>query len=66
MSRMIESGEGFVAAYQQNLARMAESGLDDVELGRDACGVGCIVAIDGKPRREVVAKGIEALRLPLI
>jgi glutamate synthase domain-containing protein 1 len=22
---------------------------------RDACGVGCVVAIDGKPRREVVS-----------
>ena len=28
---------------------------------RDACGVGFVAAIDGKPRREVVEKGIEAL-----
>ncbi len=28
---------------------------------RDACGVGFIAAIDGKPRREVVEKAIEAL-----
>ncbi|HWT96098.1 MAG TPA: glutamate synthase large subunit, partial [Terriglobales bacterium] len=28
----------------------------------DACGVGTIVAIDGKPRRDVVLKGIEALK----
>ncbi len=29
---------------------------------RDACGVGCVVAIDGQPRREVVLAGIEALK----
>ncbi len=29
---------------------------------RDGCGVGCVVAIDGQPRREVVLKGIEALK----
>src|SRR5262245_59383281 len=58
----VETGEAFVAAYAANVERMHEAGLDDVELGRDSCGVGCVVAIDGKPRREVVAKGIEALR----
>ena len=28
----------------------------------DACGVGLVVALDGKPRREVVVAGIEALK----
>jgi glutamate synthase (NADPH/NADH) large chain len=57
-----ERGADFVAAYRANLARMAAAGLDDLDLGRDACGVGCVVAIDGRPRREVVVKGIEALK----
>ena len=62
MTRSTETGEAFVAAYAQNVERLHAAGLDDLELGRDSCGVGCVVAIDGKPRREVVVKGIEALR----
>ncbi|MET1026778.1 MAG: glutamate synthase large subunit, partial [Dongiaceae bacterium] len=37
-------------------------GLYDPADEHDACGVGMIVAIDGKPRRDVVLKGIEALK----
>ena len=43
-------------------AELAERGLYDPASERDACGVGCVVAIDGRPRREVVVKGIEALK----
>src|SRR5262249_19210685 len=32
------------------------------EYEHDACGVGFIAAIDGKPRREVVLRAIEALK----
>ena len=41
---------------------LAAHGLYDPSLEHDACGVGCVVAIDGQPRREVVVKGIEALQ----
>ncbi len=37
-------------------------GLYDPEDEHAACGVGFIASIDGKPRREVVLKGIEALK----
>ena len=40
----------------------SEHGLYDPADEHDACGVGCVVAIDGQPRREVVLKGIEALK----
>ena len=45
-----------------NLARLEAAGAGDLDLMRDGCGVGCVVAIDGQPRREVVLKGIEALK----
>ncbi|MCX7631507.1 MAG: glutamate synthase large subunit, partial [Geminicoccaceae bacterium] len=57
-----ETAAEFLAAYERGLARLREAGLDDLELGRDSCGVGCVVAIDGKPRREVVEKAIQALK----
>ncbi|MDX6751102.1 glutamate synthase large subunit [Geminicoccaceae bacterium 1502E] len=57
-----ETAQEFLDAYARNVAKLRADGLDDLELERDACGVGCIAAIDGKPRREVVVKGIEALK----
>jgi hypothetical protein len=43
-------------------ARLAERGLYDPALEHDACGVGLVVSIDGKPSRQVVENGIEALK----
>ncbi len=40
----------------------AAIGMYDPSQERDACGVGFIAAIDGVPRRDVVEKGIEALK----
>lgn len=37
-------------------------GLYDPSEERDACGVGLVAAIDGRPSRKVVLRGIEALR----
>ena len=37
-------------------------GLYDPADEHDACGVGLVASIDGKPRREVVEAGIEALK----
>ena len=42
--------------------RLASEGLYNPDFEHDACGVGAVVAIDGKPRREVVVAGIDALK----
>jgi glutamate synthase (NADPH/NADH) large chain len=42
-------------------ARLEAEGLYRADDERDACGVGFVVAIDGRPRRSVVEKGIQAL-----
>ncbi len=57
-----ESGAEFVARWHDQARRLAELGMYDPADERDACGVGCVVAIDGQPRRDVVVKGIEALK----
>ncbi|MGD9511343.1 MAG: glutamate synthase large subunit, partial [Geminicoccaceae bacterium] len=59
---MNEHGTELVARWQAQARHLAEHGLYDPADERDACGVGCVVAIDGRPRREVVIKGIEALK----
>jgi len=43
-------------------AGLAGSGLYNPADEHDACGVGLIAAMDGKPRREVVEAGINALK----
>jgi glutamate synthase (NADPH) large chain len=53
--------KAFVTEYQAQTARLAtEAHLDLTE--HDACGVGLVAALDGKPRRDVVQAGIDALR----
>lgn len=37
-------------------------GLYDPSEERDACGVGLVAALDGRPSRDVVLRGIEALK----
>src|SRR5918997_5199095 len=58
----IESGAELAAGWERQARHLAENGLYDPAQEHDACGVGCVVAIDGQPRREVVLKGIEALK----
>ncbi|GGF08946.1 glutamate synthase [Aliidongia dinghuensis] len=58
----IESGEAFALNYQLNAARLAADGLYDPKDEHDACGVGLVAAIDGKPRRAVVEAAIQALK----
>ena len=48
--------------WTERAAYFAEHGLYDPASEHDACGVGLIAAIDGKPRREVVEAGINALK----
>ncbi|MDX2238605.1 MAG: glutamate synthase large subunit [Hyphomonadaceae bacterium] len=51
-----------IERYLIERARLEREGLYRIEDERDACGVGLIVAIDGKPRREVVTMAIQALK----
>ncbi|MEL6217707.1 MAG: glutamate synthase large subunit, partial [Pseudomonadota bacterium] len=43
-------------------ARLADTGMYLPEEEHASCGVGLVTAIDGKPRRDVVEKGIMALK----
>jgi len=45
-----------------NEAVLEAAGSYGAQFEHDACGVGAIAAVDGKPRREVVLKAIEALK----
>jgi len=57
----INAGEIFAAEYTANKALLDTTAFVDTEQ-HDACGVGFVAAIDGKPRREVVEKAVEALK----
>ncbi|MCC7271287.1 MAG: glutamate synthase large subunit [Alphaproteobacteria bacterium] len=60
--RTHEGGAEFVAAYRRNAEHLAAKGLYDPADEHDACGVGFVCAIDGKPRRAVVEAAIGALK----
>ena len=51
-----------VDLFMSNAAALQAAHAYDPADEHDACGVGLIAAIDGKPRREVVLAGIEALK----
>jgi glutamate synthase (NADPH/NADH) large chain len=51
-----------VEFQRQERERLARDGMYNPEEEHDACGVGLIAAIDGKPSRRVVMAGIEALK----
>ena len=57
-----QAGEEFVRAWRDNARLLTERGLYDPSQEHDACGVGFIASIDGRPQREVVLAGIDALR----
>ncbi len=52
----------FIKEWKANAEHLQQNGLYDKADEHDACGVGFIATIDGKPRREVVEKGIAALK----
>ncbi|HEX3499717.1 MAG TPA: hypothetical protein VHT04_10380, partial [Stellaceae bacterium] len=52
----------FVEEFRANAAHLAADGLYDPAEEHDACGVGFVAAIDGKPRRAVVEAAINALK----
>lgn len=62
MTTELNQGEQFVADFRANAAALTTANAYNPEDEHDACGVGFIAAIDGKPRRAVVEKGIEALK----
>ncbi len=57
-----ESGQAFVDAWQRDTARLAAAHAYDPADEHDACGVGFVAALDGKPRRDVVQAAIDALK----
>ncbi len=59
---MTKFDDAWAARHEADRARLAETGLYRLEDERDACGVGFVAAVDGKPRRKVVEKGIAALK----
>ncbi|MGI9493714.1 MAG: glutamate synthase large subunit, partial [Geminicoccaceae bacterium] len=49
-------------AYLRNRAHLEAHGMYASNDERDACGVGFVASINGKPRRDVVAAAIDALK----
>jgi glutamate synthase (NADPH/NADH) large chain len=62
VSRSAKAAERWVRDYRRNAAHLARHGMYDPADEHAACGVGFVAAIDGEPRREVVAAAIDALR----
>ncbi len=56
------TGQDDVTWMAAERERLAREGMYDPSEEHDACGVGLIAAIDGKPSRRVVMGGIEALK----
>jgi glutamate synthase (NADPH/NADH) large chain len=56
------SAENEIARFLANAQRLEENHAYSPEQEHDACGVGVVAAIDGKPRRAVVLGAIEALK----
>ncbi len=52
----------FIKSWNENAAKLTAGRVYHPSQEHDACGVGLVAAIDGKPRRDVVLAGIEALK----
>ncbi|MGO8916076.1 MAG: glutamate synthase large subunit [Stellaceae bacterium] len=52
----------FADEFRANAARLHAAGLYDPAEEHDACGVGFVATLDGKPRRAVVEAAISALK----
>ncbi len=57
-----DRGREWVDAWIANAAHLETNGLYRPDQEHDACGVGLVAAIDGRPRRSVVEAGIRALK----
>ena len=56
------AAEAEIRRFIDNARHLVEAHVYSPEQEHDACGVGLIAAIDGKPRREVVEAAIQALK----
>jgi len=61
MSKKFEA-HAEIARFIANAKMLEDAHAYSPEQEHDACGVGLVAAIDGKPRREVVVRAIEALK----
>ena len=52
----------FIKSWTENSAKLTAAHSYHPSQEHDACGVGLVASIDGKPRREVVQAGIDALK----
>jgi glutamate synthase (NADPH) large chain len=52
----------YVKQYEANRQKLIDGHAYDPADEHDACGVGLVAALDGKPRREIVEMGIMALK----
>lgn len=52
----------YVSSYLKNRQKLIDGNAYDPAHEHDACGVGLVAALDGKPRREIVEMGIAALK----
>lgn len=52
----------YVKQYQANRQKLIDGHAYNPEDEKDACGVGLVISLDGKPKREIVAMGIAALK----
>ena len=59
---MTKFDTAWAAAEEARRQRLAETGLYCPEDEHASCGVGLVVALDGKPSRRVVQNGIDALK----
>ncbi|MBI3708550.1 MAG: glutamate synthase large subunit, partial [Proteobacteria bacterium] len=57
-----DAGMRFLRDYAANAKTLTDAHAYDPADEHDACGVGLVAAIDGKPRRAVVEAGIAALK----
>ena len=56
------TAESEIARYRANAAKLEKAHAYSPDQEHDACGVGLVAAIDGRPRRAVVLGAIEALK----
>ncbi len=59
---MTNFDDNWMAEEQARRTWLAENGMYREEHEHASCGVGLVVAIDGKPSRKVVENGIDALK----
>ena len=62
MKDNFDNGQKFISDWKKNAAWLENNHSYDPKDEHDACGVGLIASLDGRPRREIVEMGIAALK----